>query len=108
MLQCETSALRDEVGELESAVDDSLRFFHWVGLCEAFDPKGEDIDEGESSFFFILCDVDAVGGDSFSHVLCRLVYSVVEDSEVFFEHVNCELSDQGGFAAAYCSYQTDR
>src|SRR5207245_6314541 len=98
MLQCDTSALRDEVGELESAVDDSLRFFHWVGLCEAFDSKGADIDEGESSFFFILCDVDAVGGDSLSHVLCILVYSVVEDSEVYFAHVNYEMSDQGVFA----------
>src|SRR5712691_9257326 len=108
MLERETSALRDEVGELEGAVDNSLWLFNWISFCQAFDTEGEDIDESEPSFLFILWDVDAIGGDSFSDILRRFVYGVVEDSEVFFEHVDCELSDQGGFAAAYCPDQTDR
>src|SRR5712691_5822028 len=108
MLECEASALGDEVGELEGAVDDSLWLFNRIGFGQAFDAKREDIDEGEPSFLFVLRDVDAVGGDSFSYILCGLVYCVVEDSEVFFEHVDRELSDQGGFATAYCPDQTDR
>src|SRR6266850_2846662 len=103
MLECEAPTLGNKVGELEGAVDDSLWFLHGVGFRQAFNAESEDVDESESSFFFVLWDIDAVRGDSFSHVLRGFVYCIVQNSKVFFEHVDRELSDQRGFATAYCS-----
>src|SRR5690348_14459179 len=108
MFEREASALGDKVGELERAIHDSLWFFNRISFGQAFDAKGENIDKGESPLLFVLRNVHTIGSNPFSHILSRLVNSIVKDSKILLKHVNCELSHKRGFTAAYRPYQTDR